>query len=124
MACDTPEKLDALKLAYNGLCFRCYSAISVSSFSFGSAVTATVGSGVPGITVLSDGHHVSRKSDFIIYSVEAEFIERVVAQYGPCKSVPNSTSLHSATYRITLMPDISRFEIARFYHQQPKSVPS
>lgn len=40
--------------------------------------------GIPGITVLPDGHHVSRTSDFIVYSVEAEFIDRVVAQYGPC----------------------------------------
>ena len=29
-------------------------------------------------------HHVSGASDFIIYSVEAEFIQRVVAEYGPC----------------------------------------
>ena len=41
-------------------------------------------SGVPGISVLPNGHHVSRTSDFIIYSVEAEFIDRVVAEYGPC----------------------------------------
>ncbi|KAJ7510185.1 prephenate dehydrogenase [Mycena galericulata] len=38
---------------------------------------------VSGITVLHDGHSVSRSSDFIMYSVEAEFIEQVVAQYGP-----------------------------------------
>ncbi|CAG8479844.1 9684_t:CDS:10 [Paraglomus brasilianum] len=36
-----------------------------------------------GLTVLKDGHAVSRRSDFIIYSVEAENIERVVAEYGP-----------------------------------------
>ena len=35
---------------------------------------------------MRDGHLVSRQSDFIIYSVEAEFIDRVVAQYGPCTS--------------------------------------
>lgn len=28
---------------------------------------------------------VSRRSDFIIYSVEAENIGKVVAEYGPCK---------------------------------------
>lgn len=38
----------------------------------------------PSITVYPDGHGVSRTSDFILYSVEAEFIDRVVAQYGPC----------------------------------------
>ncbi|KAJ6597245.1 Prephenate dehydrogenase [Mycena vulgaris] len=39
--------------------------------------------GVSGVTVLPDGHAVSRSSDFIMYAVEAEFIDRVVAQYGP-----------------------------------------
>lgn len=34
-----------------------------------------------------DGHGVSRSSDFIMYSVEAEFIDRVVAQYGPCAAI-------------------------------------
>lgn len=33
------------------------------------------------IEVLADGHEVSRKSDFIIYCVEAEKIETVVAQF-------------------------------------------
>jgi prephenate dehydrogenase (NADP+) len=47
--------------------------------------------GTPGVTVLPDGHHVSRTSDFIMYSVEAEFIDRVVAEYGPCElPQPNS----------------------------------
>lgn len=35
-----------------------------------------------GLTVLRDGHLVSRRSDFIIYSVEAAYIDRVVEQYG------------------------------------------
>ena len=43
---------------------------------------------VPGVVILPDGHAVSRSSDFIIYSVEAEFIDRVVAQYGPCMAIP------------------------------------
>ena len=38
----------------------------------------------PSITVLRDGHAVSRISDWIMYSVEAEYIDRVVAEYGPC----------------------------------------
>lgn len=33
----------------------------------------------------SNGHFVSRQSDYIIYSVEAEHIDSVVAIYGPCK---------------------------------------
>ena len=38
----------------------------------------------PNIHPMQDGHAVARSSDFIIYSVEAEFIEKVVAEYGPC----------------------------------------
>lgn len=34
---------------------------------------------------MKDGHLVSRQSDFIMYSVEAEFLDRVVAMYGPCE---------------------------------------
>ncbi|BGP56332.1 prephenate dehydrogenase (NADP(+)) [Rhodotorula sphaerocarpa] len=36
---------------------------------------------------LRDGHLVSRESDFIIYSVEAAYLDRVVAQYGPSTKV-------------------------------------
>ncbi|OCX51784.1 prephenate dehydrogenase [Mucilaginibacter sp. PPCGB 2223] len=36
-----------------------------------------------GIKVLNDGHQVSAKADLIIYSVEAETIVQVVAEYGP-----------------------------------------
>lgn len=32
---------------------------------------------------MPDGHLVSRCSDFIIYSVEAKYIDAVVAKYGP-----------------------------------------
>ena len=34
--------------------------------------------------ILLDGHRVSRLGDYIIYSVEAEAIDSIVAQYGPC----------------------------------------
>lgn len=34
---------------------------------------------------LRDGHLVSRESDYIIYSVEAAYLDKVVAQYGPCQ---------------------------------------
>ncbi|GAA5890141.1 hypothetical protein JCM6882_009240 [Rhodosporidiobolus microsporus] len=36
---------------------------------------------------MRDGHLVSRSSDFIIYSVEAAFLDKVVAQYGPSSKV-------------------------------------
>jgi len=39
----------------------------------------------PGVYPQKDGYAISRSSDYIIYSVEAEFIERIVAQYGPCE---------------------------------------
>ncbi|MCJ1290353.1 prephenate dehydrogenase (NADP(+)) [Xylographa carneopallida] len=35
------------------------------------------------VTIYPNGHLVSRSSDYIIYSVEAEAIDKVVAQYGP-----------------------------------------
>ncbi|GAA6010793.1 hypothetical protein JCM10207_005845 [Rhodosporidiobolus poonsookiae] len=39
------------------------------------------------VEAMRDGHHVSRQSDFIIYSVEAAFLDKVVAQYGPSTKV-------------------------------------
>lgn len=36
------------------------------------------------VQILRNGHLVSRASDYIIYSVEAASIDKVVAQYGPC----------------------------------------
>lgn len=38
----------------------------------------------PNIYPMRDGHAVARSSDFIIYSVEARSIVKVVAEYGPC----------------------------------------
>ena len=38
---------------------------------------------------MKDGHAVSRVADYIIYSVEAEYIDAVVAQYGPCARFPS-----------------------------------
>ncbi|KAH0559847.1 hypothetical protein GP486_003633 [Trichoglossum hirsutum] len=36
------------------------------------------------VYIYPNGHLVSRTSDYIIYSVEAETVDKVVAQYGPC----------------------------------------
>ncbi|KAF8550978.1 Prephenate dehydrogenase, partial [Imleria badia] len=58
--CDLPEKYESLTRTYKD---------------------------VPSVTVHPDGHAVSRISDFIMYSVEAEFIDRVVQQYGPSTKV-------------------------------------
>ena len=40
------------------------------------------------INVVENGHLVSRRSDFIIYSVEAEYVDDVVRTYGPCRAPP------------------------------------
>jgi prephenate dehydrogenase (NADP+) len=39
------------------------------------------------VEILPNGHLVSRISDYIIYSVEAAAIEKIVAQYGPSTKV-------------------------------------
>ncbi|BFZ59532.1 prephenate dehydrogenase (NADP(+)) [Saitoella coloradoensis] len=54
-ACDLPQKYEALKEEFSNT----------------------------NINILQNGHLVSRRSDFIMYSVEAEYIDRVVAMYGP-----------------------------------------
>ncbi|CAH7684793.1 hypothetical protein PPACK8108_LOCUS19219 [Phakopsora pachyrhizi] len=56
IVCDRPELFDSLKLDYEALC---------------------------NVKVVLDGHLVSRESDFIIYCVDAENLESIVAQYGP-----------------------------------------
>ena len=71
MVCDQPQKLDALKQSYNGSMSITYQLIILWEHELG----------VPGITVLPDGH---RTSGFIMYAVETEFIGPVVAQYGSC----------------------------------------
>ncbi|KAG8823700.1 prephenate dehydrogenase (NADP(+)) [Serendipita sp. 401] len=58
--CDLPQKFDALQRDFKD---------------------------VPGITVMKDGHQVSRSADFIIYSVEAEYIDKAVRQFGPSTKI-------------------------------------
>ncbi len=41
--------------------------------------------GKPGIKAMKNGHLVSRVSDFVIYSVEAAYVNAAVATYGPCE---------------------------------------
>ncbi|RHZ55431.1 hypothetical protein Glove_415g14 [Diversispora epigaea] len=59
-----------------------------------------------GLNVLYDGYAISRRSDFIIYSVEAENIDKVVGQYGP------STKLGAIVAGQTSVkePEIKAFE--------------
>lgn len=86
--CDRPEKFESLKEAYNGSDAVINLFLFVLTYSF---------PGAPGITVYSDGHAVSRMSDFIMYSVEAEYIDKVVAQYGPCPPISILSPSHSLT---------------------------
>lgn len=60
-ACDRPENYEALQ-------------------------NSTIGQ-LPNVTVMANGHLVSRTSDFIIYSVEAEIIDKIVALYGTSTKV-------------------------------------
>jgi hypothetical protein len=57
--------------------------LSLASTQIGPTHART---GVPGITVLPNGHHVSRISDWLMYVVEAEYLDKIVAEYGPCAS--------------------------------------
>lgn len=45
---------------------------------------------------MENGHLVSRRSDFILYSVEAEYVDEVVKIYGPC-AAPEECALTVAT---------------------------
>ena len=59
-----------------------------------------------GIKIYDDGHDVSRTSDLVIYSVEAESLERVVTEFGPSTKfgaiVAGQTSVKT--------PEIATFE--------------
>lgn len=58
------------------------------------------------ITVLKDGHAVSRTSDFLMYSVEAEFIDRIVKEYGPSTKMGCIVSGQTSVKQ----PEIEAFE--------------
>ncbi|KAJ6439927.1 putative prephenate dehydrogenase [Purpureocillium lavendulum] len=62
--------------------------------------------GKENIEICRNGHYVSRASDYVIYSVEAAVIDRVIAQYGPSTKmgaiVGGQTSCKS--------PEIAAFE--------------
>ncbi|KAJ2956481.1 hypothetical protein NQZ79_g7671 [Umbelopsis isabellina] len=58
------------------------------------------------ITVLRDGYHVSRRADWIMYAVEAEHIDRVVAQYGPATKIGSIVSGQTSVKQ----PEIEAFE--------------
>ncbi|KIW08335.1 uncharacterized protein PV09_01252 [Verruconis gallopava] len=78
-ACDRPDKFEALQAEFRGR---------------------------SNISIFKNGHLVSRTSDFIIYSVEAENIDSVVREYGP------STKLNAIVGGQTSCkaPEIAAFE--------------
>jgi prephenate dehydrogenase (NADP+) len=66
-ACDRPEKFEQIKKDFEGVPLLTFLLIS----------------GTP-INIVENGHLVSRRSDLVFYSVEAEYIDQVVKAYGPC----------------------------------------
>jgi len=76
--CDLPSKYESLKSELAG---------AFHSDIVEIMLTCDMCTG-SGLTVHQNGHLVSRISDFIIYSVEAEFIESVVKEFGPCMPIP------------------------------------
>lgn len=77
--CDRFERYEALREEMKG------TSTNFLLPAYAHAKNPPLSIDVPSIQVLKDGHQVSRISDFIIYSVEAEFISQVVSTYGPCK---------------------------------------
>ncbi|KAI6101276.1 hypothetical protein F5141DRAFT_1218308 [Pisolithus sp. B1] len=78
--CDRPENFESLKLTYQGD----PATLNLSHHVYSHEIVLP---DEPAITVHRDGHAVSRISDFIMYSVEADLIHKVVAQYGPSTKV-------------------------------------
>ncbi|KAJ1954553.1 prephenate dehydrogenase (NADP(+)) [Linderina pennispora] len=76
--CDTPERFESLQAKHGSL----------------------------GLNILRDGYAVSRRSDFIIYSVPAVTIDRAVEEYG------RATKLHAIVAGQTSVktPEIAAFE--------------
>lgn len=89
MVCDLPEKYESLKKDFEGNCHDLFEMeevegrrdIKVQPWKLTSDVTGT------NIKVVPDGFHISRRCDWIMYAVEAEYIDSVVKKYGPGKFV-------------------------------------
>ncbi|KAG5930587.1 hypothetical protein E4U42_006675 [Claviceps africana] len=86
LACDREDRFDSLKEQYHGK---------------------------KNVEICPNGHHVSRASDYIIYSVEAAVVDRVIAQFGPSTKmgaiVGGQTSCKSpeiAAFEKHLPPDV------------------
>lgn len=73
-ACDRPERYDRIREEFTG------SPVGLLSLIEGSH-----------INIVENGHLVSRRSDIIFYSVEAEYVDQVVNTYGPCISADDES---------------------------------
>lgn len=76
-ACDVPAKFAALKEEFS-------SRVCYDVFKQTRHVAKDIES-QKNVSILEDGHLVSRCSDWIVYNVEAENIDRVVKEYGKCE---------------------------------------
>ncbi|CUS11705.1 unnamed protein product [Tuber aestivum] len=76
-ACDREDKFDGLKKEFAG-----------EEWGMAQQVSDDGGLGVENIHVYANGRLVSRISDYIMYAVEAELLDTVVAAYGPCTRPP------------------------------------
>ncbi|EJD07212.1 uncharacterized protein FOMMEDRAFT_149722 [Fomitiporia mediterranea MF3/22] len=109
--CDRPEKYEQLQQDMRGMIFSPFIA-PVLIYGYGERPPVCY-QDTPGVTVYRDGHHVARASDFILYSVEAEFVDQVVAHYGPSSKlgsiVAGQTSVKApekAAFEKYLPPDV------------------
>ena len=73
-ACDRPERYDRILEEFKG------SPVDILCLIEGSR-----------INIVENGHLVSRRSDIIFYSVEAEYVDQVVNTYGPCISAEDES---------------------------------
>ena len=81
------------------------------------------------VRIFRDGRLVSRSSDFILYSVEAEVIGRTVSQYGPCRlreiTLKSSTNMSAATKQGAIVggqTSCKEIEMAAFEKHLPEDV--
>ncbi|KAJ8607500.1 hypothetical protein MRB53_040272 [Persea americana] len=97
-ACDIPERYESLRVEFAD---RVRHIASVDSQEMKHAESQQ-----KNVTIMSNGHLVSRSSDWIMYSVEAKNIDAVVALYGP------STKLGAIVggQTSTKAPEIAAFE--------------
>lgn len=122
--CDLPERYEQLQEYCQGTLRLVRSGSAPVALALGRRtenLTRPLPSpGKSKLVPLRDGHLVSRESDFIIYSVEAAYLDRVVAQYGPCeRPTPNLALAPYARTDNSLI--LQRQRLAPSYLVRPRS---